>query len=361
MTKTNHTFTIKMTFYSHAPEPLATPRVFRISPERPLALLQKCPVYVPTSLTTLPALAQELGIAQLFAKDESSRMGLGSFKALGGAFAVAQMICEAADTDDPMDGAAHELAAGMTFVTASAGNHGLSVAAGAKIFGAKSVVVLPAAAPEAFVQRISAMGATVKRSGSYEDSVAEAIRSADEKGWIHLADGSWTGYVEPPALIMEGYTVLAEECRRAFVEAGTWPTHVFLQAGVGGLAASLAAHIREVWSEQPHIVVVEPDAAPCLLESVKAGKLTHAGGPDSNMGRLDCKDASMIAFDSLRCDANAFLTISDHDAELASAMLARHGMVTTPSGAAGLAGLIAVAPGPQSRCLIIVSEGSENG
>jgi len=325
-----------------------------------MALLQKCPVYVPSPLSGLPALAHELGVARLFAKDESSRMGLGSFKALGGAFAVAQMICEAAGTDDPMDDAAQKLAAEMTFVTASAGNHGLSVAAGAKIFGAKSVVVLPATAPEAFVQRISAMGASVKRSGSYEEAVAEAIHSADEKGWIHLADGSWQGYVEPPALIMEGYTVLAEECRRGFIEAGNWPTHVFLQAGVGGLAAAFAAHIREYWPKQPTIVVVEPDAAPCLLRSVKAGALTHAAGPDSNMGRLDCKDASMIAFDSLRCDANAFLTISDHEAELASAMLARHGMVTTPSGAAGLAGLIALAPEQGSRCLIVVSEGPEN-
>lgn len=326
-----------------------------------MALLKKCPVYVPTSLSGLPALAQELGIARLIVKDESSRMGLGSFKALGGAFAVAQMICEAAATDDPMDDLAQKIASEMTFVTASAGNHGLSVAAGAKVFGAKSVVVLPASAPEAFVQRISAMGAKVKRSGSYEAAVASAICSAEENGWIHLADGSWPGYVEAPALIMEGYTVLAEECRKGFIEAGHWPTHVFLQAGVGGLAASFAAHVREHWPEQPFIVVVEPDAAPCLLQSIKAGTLTHADGPDSNMGRLDCKDASMIAFDSLRCDANAFLTISDHDADFASAMLDHHGVVTTPSGAAGLAGLLALAPGPDSRCLIIVSEGSENG
>jgi len=325
-----------------------------------MALLRKCPVYTPTPFTALPLLARELGISQLFAKDESSRMGLGSFKALGGAFAVAQMICEAAGTDDPMDDAAQKLASGMTFITASAGNHGLSVAAGAKVFGAKSVVVLPATAPEAFVQRISAMGASVKRSGSYEAAVAEAIRSADEKGWIHLADGSWPGYIDSPALIMEGYTVLAEECRKGFIGAGNWPTHVFLQAGVGGLAASLAAHIREYWPQQPQIVVVEPDAAPCLLQSAKHGILTHADGPDSNMGRLDCKDASMIAFESLRCDANAFLSISDHEAQLASEMLARHGLQTTPSGAAGLAGLIALTPGPDSRCLIVVSEGPED-
>ncbi len=326
-----------------------------------MALLEKCPVYASTPLTALDALAQELGVARIFAKDESSRMELGSFKALGGAFAVAQMICEAAGTDDPMDDAARKVASGMTFVTASAGNHGLSVAAGAKVFGARSVVVLPAAAPEPFARRIGAMGAVVSRSGSYEDSVSEAMRIAGENGLLHLADGSWEGYVEWPALIVEGYTVLAEECRKGFVEQDIWPTHNFLQAGVGGLAASLAAHVREHWPEQPFIAVVEPDAAPCLLQSAKAGALTHAEGPDSNMGRLDCKDASMIAFDSLRRDADAFLTVSDEDARMATDILGRHGIATTPSGAAGLAGLIALAPGPDSRCLIVVSEGPEDG
>ena len=343
------------------PENIATARRFRVDPARPMALLRKCPAYQATPLTSVPALASALGISAIFVKDESTRMGLGSFKALGGAFAVAQMISEASGSKDLMDDASRKAASGMTFVTASAGNHGLSVAAGAKVFGANAVVVLPSTAPEPFVQRISAMGAAVRRGGSYEESVSEAVKLAEEKGWIHVADGSWEGFIEAPALIVEGYTVLAEECRKEFARLKNWPTHVFLQAGVGGLAASLAAHIREFWPEQPFITVVEPDAAPCLLNSIDADDLTHAPGPDSNMGRLDCKDASLIAFESLRRDADAFMTISDAEAEKATELMGQFGVATTPSGAAGVAGLMAVAPGLESRCLVVVSEGPEDG
>ncbi|MDN5789030.1 pyridoxal-phosphate dependent enzyme, partial [Pseudorhodobacter sp.] len=134
-------------------------RHFRASPDRPLALLARCPVHLPTPMSELADLAQEIGVASLFAKNEGARMRLGSFKALGGAFAVAQMICEAAGVEDPT--AAKNKAATMTFVTASAGNHGLSVAAGARIFGARAVIILPATAPAAFAARIRATGAEV--------------------------------------------------------------------------------------------------------------------------------------------------------------------------------------------------------
>jgi diaminopropionate ammonia-lyase len=344
--------------YTNTSNKLDSPRAFITQPKRLLAMLQKCPAHNSTTLSSLSDLAAEINVAELFVKDESSRMGLGSFKSLGGAFAVAQMICEAAGTNDPTDDAAKKIASTMTFVTASAGNHGLSVAAGAKLFGANSVVILPETAPDSFAERISNMGANVKQSGSYAESVADAMDSAEKNEWIHLSDGSWEGYIERPALIMEGYTVLAEECNHQFTEMNKWPTHVFIQAGVGGLAASMAANIREHWPVQPFISIVEPDAAPCLLESAKAHKLTQADGPDSCMGRLDCKDASKIAFESLICDANEFITISDKDAESATEMLARHNIPTTPSGAAGLAGLIKKAPGSDSRPLIIVSEGA---
>jgi len=348
-----------MTTFTNA-RPKTTPqRGFRASPDRPLALLARCPVHIETPMPELADLAKTLGVAQLFAKNEGKRMRLGSFKALGGAFAVAQMICEAAGVEDPV--AAKETAATMTFVTASAGNHGLSVAAGAKIFGARAVIILPSTVPAAFDARIRATGAEVIGGQSYDDSVAQAIRLADENGWIHLSDGSWAGYTARPALILEGYSVLSAECAGHFAALNTWPTHVFLQAGVGGLAAGVAAHIRDHWPVQPNIVVVEPDRAPCLINSMKAGALTMGDGPDSNMGRLDCKNASLIAFEALRADADIFVTITDEAAAQAAATLAAHGLATTPSGAAGLAGLIALAPAADSRCMIVVSEGSENG
>ena len=349
----------KPMIYSNISNKLDSPRAFTTDPKRPLVMLEKCPVHTSTPLSSIKDLADEIDVAELFVKDESSRMGLGSFKSLGGAYAVAQIICEAAGTNDPTDNAAKKVASSMTFVTASAGNHGLSVAAGAKVFGANSVIILPSAAPKSFVQRISNMGADVSQGGSYAESVAKAMDSAEEKGWIHLSDGSWEGYIERPALIMEGYTVLAEECRDQFMNINKWPTHVYIQAGVGGLAASLAANIREHWPVQPFITIVEPDAAPCLLESAIARQLTHTNGPDSCMGRLDCKDASKIAFESLICDADEFITISDKDAELATEILSRYNILTTPSGAAGLAGLIKKALGIDSRPLIIVSEGPE--
>lgn len=344
--------------YENTPFAASTPRLFRPRANRPLAMLKLCPTYRATPLQSLDALASALGIGSFWAKDETQRMGLGSFKALGGAFAVAQLLTDAAATSDLTSQQAKETAAGMTFITASAGNHGLSVAAGARVFGAQAVIVLSASVPESFAERIRAINARVVRvDGSYEDSVTEAMRLAEAEDWLLLADGSWDGYIERPAMVMEGYTVLAEECRTAFASTGNWPTHVFLQAGVGGLAAAVAAHIRDFWPEQPQITVVEPDAAPCLLESVKAGQLTRGEGPLSNMGRLDCKDASLIAFDSLRRDANSFVTVSDEEASTAVELYAQHGFTTTPSGAATLAALKRAAPGPDCRCMLIVSEG----
>jgi diaminopropionate ammonia-lyase len=335
-------------------------RGFRVAADRPLAMLRACPLYEPTPLAALDALAAELGVGGLWAKDETRRMRLGSFKALGGAYAVAQMIADAGGGPDLLGPEARKIAAGMTFITASAGNHGLSVAAGARIFGARAVIVLPAAAPEAFALRIRAKGAEVVRiGGTYEESVAHALAEAEARGWLLLADGSWPGYVERPALVMEGYTVLAHECRAAFDASGVWPSHVLLQAGVGGLAASLAAHIRTFWPVQPIIFVVEPEAAPCLLRSVADGHLTHADGPASNMGRLDCKDASLLAFEALRSDADLFVTVSDDEAAEAAATLARHGIETTPSGAASLAAFAHLELPADSRCLTIVSEGRE--
>ncbi len=338
----------------------AEPRLFRTEASRPFRLLQDCPAYEPTPLVDLPDLAAACGVARLQVKDESKRMGLGSFKALGGAFAVAQMVLDASGAEDPCGEAAKRVAGGMTFITASAGNHGLSVAAGAKVFGARAVIVLAAAVPEAFAERIRGLGAEVMRvEGDYEESVAAAKRAASERGWLLLADGSWEGYTERPALVMEGYTVMAEECRRSFAESGEWPSHVFLQAGVGGLAAAMAAPIRATWEEQPEIVVVEPEAAPCLLESVMTGGLKPVKGPLSNMGRLDCKEASLVAFQSLRQDADVFLTVSDEQAMAAAESFASEGLPTTPSGAAGLAGLKLRQPGSQARCLVILSEGPE--
>ena len=327
-----------------------------LDPDKPAALLEACPAYRPSPLDTV----QRDG-RRIFIKDETRRMGLGAFKALGGVYAVAQLIAKELETpvaaSDFQGETVRRRAATMTFVCASAGNHGMAVAAGAVLFGAKARIHLADTVPEDFARRLRSKGAEVVRSGaSYEDSIAAAIGDAQESGAIHLADGSWPGYTEPPRLVMEGYTVLAEEMRAEFSRSGEWPSHVYLQAGVGGLAAAVAYMIRRNWPRQPEIIVVEPEAAPCLGISVAAGQMVTVEGPVSNMGRLDCKAPSMLAFEILRQAADRFVTVTDEAATSAVAAARDLGYGSTPSGVAGLAALLE--DNEPDRPLVILSEGA---
>jgi diaminopropionate ammonia-lyase len=127
--------------------------------------------------------------------------------------------------------------------------------------------------------------AQVVRSGAnYEESIEIAIEDAQNNEAIHLADGSWPGYIDPPRLVMEGYTIMARELCEDFDKLNEWPTHVYLQAGVGGFAAAVAFEIRKSWKVQPKIIVVEPDAAPCLERSVKHGSILTVDGPSLGHG-----------------------------------------------------------------------------
>jgi len=312
----------------------------------------------------MDTLAETLGLAGLWVKDETKRMRLGSFKALGGAYAVAQMICDAADTTDPMTPAAQRIAKNLTFITASAGNHGLSVAAGSQAFGAQAVIYLSDTVPESFADRLRAFGARVERDGAtYEDSMKAAAEAAEANGWALLSDSSWPGYSDRPHVLMEGYLVLMAEVIDALVPP---PGHIFLQAGVGGLAGACAAMARQAWGEVPKIVVVEPEAAPALAGSISAGKPVVGAGPVSAMGRLDCKEPSLIALRGLARDADMFATITEDEAQAGTELCAEAGLPTTPSGAAGLAALLAARGEPEplrlhagSRALVIISEGPE--
>lgn len=319
-------------------------------------LLALCPAHGETPLRDMRKLASSLGIASLHLKDERARMGLGSFKALGAAYAIAR---EAADVveDDTWD---HALA-GRVFVTASAGNHGMSVAAGARIFGARSIIYIAETVPEAFAERLRAQNAEVRRVGAkYEDSMAAAERDAAADGFTLLSDSSWPEYTHLPYHVMEGYTQMAAEAATAMPLP---PTHIFLQAGVGGLAAGVAAYARKVWRDEPEIVIVEPDAAPALIESIRAGHLVTTEGPVSEMGRLDCKTPSMIALEGLARDADHFVTISEAQAADAVTRIAEHDIHTTPSGVAGLAALLqgVVCLTSDARVLVFISEGPEDG
>ena len=316
---------------------------------RVMALLSRCPKASATPLVPAQTLAEKVGVSEIWIKDERNRMGLGSFKALGAAYVIAR---------DAEEGKAR----GATYVTASAGNHGLSVAAGADAFGAKAVIYLSEQVPEAFASRLLTFGAEVVREGeTYEDSMAAASERANQKGAILLSDSSWPGYTQRPHVLMEGYLVLMDEVIRAMTEP---PTHIFLQAGVGGLAASAAALARERWGDAPRIVIVEPTAAPALAGSIAAGAPQVSEGPVSSMGRLDCKEPSLIALKGLARDADDFALITDDEAAHGVDVADHIGLQTTPSGAAGLAAFLAAAPGtwglgPNSRLLLILSEGPE--
>ena len=250
-----------------------------------------------------------------------------------------------------------------TYVTASAGNHGLSVAAGAKAFGAASVIFLSQSVPEAFAQRLIAQGATVERAGAtYEQSMSAAQAAAETNGWILLSDSSWPGYSDLSHRLMEGYTVFMAEAERQI----SAPSHIFLQAGVGGLAGAAAAMARKIWGDTPQIVVVEPLHAPALHSCIQAGDFVAAQGPGSAMGRLDCLEASLIALKGLAKDADVFALISEEEGQAGADFAAAHQMESTPSGAAGLAGLLASSAhraalklDAHSHVLVILSEGPE--
>lgn len=312
----------------------------------PQALLARCPAAADTPLVPLEGFG-----ATVWAKDERGRMGLGSFKALGAAYVIAH---DADATGAPDLGRA---LGGRTYVTASAGNHGLSVAAGARVFGADAVIYLAKTVPEGFADRLRAKGARVVRAGAeYEASMAAAAKAADDNGWTLLSDSSWPGYFEIPRRLMEGYLAMAAEAAWQCPEP---PTHVFLQAGVGGLAGACAAYFRQVWGDAPQILVVEPTAAPALQASIEAGRPVVAEGPVSNMGRLDCKEPSLIALRGLSRDADAFVTVTEEEASGVLAELAAQGVATTTSGAAGLAAAKQMNPGAAARVLAIISEEAE--
>lgn len=332
--------------------------------EKAKALFEKCPHRHQTPLVNANRLAAELGIGGLFIKDERTRMGLGSFKALGAAYAIAKQADARVRAGAASD---HATAlSGTIFICASAGNHGLSLAAGAPLFGAKAVVVIAETVPEAFADRLRAKGADVVRAGQiYEEGMAEAQRLADTNGWHLLPDSTWAGMTDPGRDVMEGYLVMGDEVAAQIPEP---PTHIFLQAGVGGLAAGCAVSARLAWGDGPKIIVVEPEAAPALWAGIEAGRLAIGDGPVSNMGRLDCKEPSHLALKYLAREADAYVLISDEDAEETVGWLSAHDLNSTPSGAAGIAAVRhagaqkdALGLGPESRVLCYLSEGPEDG
>ena len=334
--------------------------------------------YRPTPLHRLNGLAASLGIETLWLKDESGRFGLGSFKSLGGAYAVVHLLRErlggAVSIAEVAGGRAAAGARAMTVCCATDGNHGLAVAWGARRAGAKSVVFLPGPVSAGRERAIAAQGADIVRvDGSYDEAVRACAEEAEKRGWLLVSDTSHAGGDEAPSRVMHGYTVLVDEIRDAL--EGALPTHLFVQGGVGGLAAAVIGAIRQdLGAASPKGVVVEPTAADCLYQSAVAGKPSPASGDlDTVMACLAAAEVSPLAWQVLDRGACAFMALDDAGAvdamrRAATPAAGDPALVLGESGAASLAGLIAAAGDPEacatlglddaSRVLVIGSEGA---
>ncbi len=333
----------------------------------PAAVHRTLPGYAPAPLLGLPALAGELGIGELWVKDEGARFGLGAFKGLGASYAVRRLLAHARPT---------------TLATATAGNHGRAVAWTARTLGLRAVIFVPRHTVPARVAALRAEGAeVVSVDGSYDDAVRRAAEESAARGWQVVSDTAYPGYTEIPGWIMRGYTTLFAEASEQLAAAGRGdPDVVLLQAGVGGLAwAGAAYYVERAGPARPRLVVVEPLEADGLYASVTApgGALRpSAGRLTTIMAGLNAGTPSLVAWPLLRAAVDGFLAVDDGYAEAAMRHLSAGGgkdprVVAGESGAAGVAGLLALGRepalaaaraalglGPEARVLAVVSEGA---
>tara|TARA_R110002074_G_scaffold181636_6_gene346322 strand:+ start:14185 stop:15378 length:1194 start_codon:yes stop_codon:yes gene_type:complete len=336
--------------------------------------------YAATPLEPLSALAAEIGVGEILYKHEGPRFGLGSFKALGGSYAAQRVLQRELSTrignpvtlKDIRTGKYKAECANITLVSATDGNHGRSLAWGCQRFGAPCRIYIHAEVSEGRAQAMRDLGAEVIRiKGDYDASVDLAKSETAENGWFVVSDTSWPGYSLPPCDVMCGYGVMTQELCLAMEQA---PTHVFLQGGVGGLAAGVAAGLRQFWGDAaPQVVIVEPELAACLFESARAGEVTNVTlSEETLMAGLSCGEPSPLAWDILAEEASDFLTIPDAIVAPTVRLLAKplQGDPVIQAGesaVAGLAALIAARQddalsaklnlGANARVLLIGSEG----
>lgn len=325
------------------------------------------PAYAPTPLRDLPLLAEKLGVARVLVKDEGQRM-LGSFKSLGGTYAGLRALGRAAGLS--ITALIAQRPAGQpALVCASDGNHGLAVAAAARYAGAPARVFLHATVPQVRAQRIAATGAEIVWvDGTYDDAVLAAAEAARDGAGVLVADTTDAPDDPVVADVMAGYGVMAAEIRaQAEADGLPHPTHLFVQAGVGGLAAAMAGGLAAFLDAPAAIVVVEPEKAACVAAALAMGHPVQVGGDlDTTAEMLSCGEASAPALAILRHHGAVAIAVSESGLDDAPAvLLACGGPATTPSGATGLAGALAVAAGggsavpplgPKSCVLLLITE-----
>ncbi|MCM3718557.1 diaminopropionate ammonia-lyase [Fictibacillus phosphorivorans] len=282
------------------------------------------PLYNETPLVRLSNLAAELGVEEIFVKNEACRFGLNAFKVLGGIYAVGKFLAERIGRDieslsfeELKSPKIRELTGELTFISATDGNHGRGVAWAARELGHKSVIYMPKGSSTRRLEAIKAEGAHAEITHyNYDDAVRLASSHAKVNGWIVIQDTSWEGYEDIPLWIMQGYATISKEIvEQMEVISEEPPTHVFLQAGVGSFASSVAAFLIQHYRERyPKIIVVEPHQANCFYLSFKnkgESFQTVSGDMDTIMAGLACGEPNPRAWDILSHFSEASFSCDD--------------------------------------------------
>ena len=320
------------------------------------------PQYAPTPLAELSALAAQMGLKSLLVKDESQRFGLNAFKVLGGSYAIARHIAarlglrpEEMTFAALRSDAARAALGNAVFFTATDGNHGRGVAWTARELGCRAMVRMPKGTAKSRVENIRALGAEVTvEDCNYDGCVRLAARQAKETpGGVLVQDTAWPGYTQVPLWIMQGYLTMALEADEQMVAP---PTHIFLQAGVGSMAAAVAAYFKQAHPQNPpKIILVEPAAADCFFRSAANGEITAVTGEmRTMMAGLACGEPSPIAWDILKGLTTAYLSCEDAAAArgmraLARPLAADKAIVSGESGASTLGALLDAAADEKAR------------
>jgi len=313
--------------------------------------------YSVTRLTSLDWLAKACGVAQVAVKDETDRCGLSSFKALGGGLVVADSVAEAV--------AKGEKESSVTMYTASAGNHGMGVAWGAKRTGCQAVIYLGEGVSERIAEKMRGFGAEVRRvTGKYEASLKAAREDAERQGGILVQDVSWSGYEKIPARIHAGYGIVAEEILEQAAKLETLkPTHVLVNAGVGGFACAVCGYLwHKLGAARPLFICVEPTEADCVQHCSKLQKLEPLPGSKGGTVQvgLNCMEVSPLAWRVLETGVDHFVSVPDNTIGSCMKLLAEHSspIAAGESGVAGLGVLLAAAVQPALKEALQLDESS---
>ncbi len=326
--------------------------------------ISKWPGYKVTPLHPLDEIAAELGVGKIWYKDEAGRFGLGSFKALGGAYAVFMQLKEIIESktgkrvtiDGLLARSYGPIVSKITFTCATDGNHGRSVAWGAQIFGCQCVIYIHAQVSEGRQLAIEKLGAQVIRvAGNYDDAVRRTAVDARNSDRIIVSDTSYEGYMTIPKFVALGYTVMLKEIINQL--EGNMPTHVFLQGGVGCLASAVCAYFWQYWGdERPRLIIVEPEAANCLQQSARLGSpVAVKGDLVTLMAGLACGEVSLLAWEILSTGCDDFVTLDEGSVAPCMRLLAKGcgGDPDIVAGESAVAGLAALISARQSADLVI--------